>query len=456
MNSNKCKKKLIVCVTLIFLFPVFALSQPAPRLYHYERYFTYSGLHNSMSNETISVFSELVTVSEAPWLQIIFAECNLGNKSYFILKSVEDGSWQKFDNKSIKDWQLSSGYFNGDGVELELFVGSGDKNIFYKIKAIMVGERVSNNNQGIISESICGSVDNRTASTDAACGRIEPVGCTGWIASNGVYLTAGHCASGNMYILEFNVPASDPDGTVNHPPLEDQYQIIQPSIDFTDGGLGNDWAVFDCRANSNTGLLPVQAQMDFYRMSRDYNPSTVRITGYGVDGPSPDFGDPPPNNADNATQQTHSGPYNGETVVGASEVYLEYEADTQPGNSGSQVIVNGTDITIGIHAEGGCTSSGGSNKGTSFENDDLENAIQTFPGTNVVYLDNGHPTTVEDGTVFRPYDTIIEASSAVSSGGILSIVAGYYNENIIINRPMTITAPVGVVRIGTSSSQISK
>jgi hypothetical protein len=196
--------------------------------------------------------------------------------------------------------------------------------------------------------------------------------------------------------------------------------------------------------------------MDFYRMSRDYNPSTVRITGYGVDGPSPDFGDPPPNNADNATQQTHSGPYNGETVVGASEVYLEYEADTQPGNSGSQVIVNGTDITIGIHAEGGCTSSGGSNKGTSFENDDLENAIQTFPGTNVVYLDNGHPTTVEDGTVFRPYDTIIEASSAVSSGGILSIVAGYYNENIIINRPMTITAPVGVVRIGTSSSQISK
>ena len=86
----------------------------------------------------------------------------------------------------------------------------------------------------------------------------------------------------------------------------------------------------------------------------------------------------------------------------------------------------------------------------------MEDAIQTFPGANVVYLDNGHTIPSEDGTVFRPFDTIIEAVGAVSSGGIVSIVAGSYDENIIINSPMTIIAPVGPVTIGTSNSQIFK
>ena len=43
-----------------------------------------------------------------------------------------------------------------------------------------------------------------------------------------------------------------------------------------------------------------------------------------------------------------------------------------------------------------------------------------------------------------------QAVTAVPSGGIVSIVTGAYNESITINTAMTLTAPVGIVAIGTS------
>ena len=43
-----------------------------------------------------------------------------------------------------------------------------------------------------------------------------------------------------------------------------------------------------------------------------------------------------------------------------------------------------------------------------------------------------------------------EAVNEVSTGGIVSIVTGFYNETMTISKAMTITAPVGMVTIGTS------
>ena len=64
-------------------------------------------------------------------------------------------------------------------------------------------------------------------------------------------------------------------------------------------------------------------------------------------------------------------------------------------------------------------------------------------------------TVVENGTIFRPYDTFPEAIAVVPNGGILSIVEGTYpaseGNTFIIGddgRSMWLRAPVGDVIIG--------
>jgi hypothetical protein len=62
--------------------------------------------------------------------------------------------------------------------------------------------------------------------------------------------------------------------------------------------------------------------------------------------------------------------------------------------------------------------------------------------------------TLENGTIFHPYDTVTEAVAAVASNGVVSIVAGSYTKaaNTLTigddGKPMTIEAPVGSVTIG--------
>lgn len=430
--------------------PLQAQAQPDPIPQHKEPYHLDSRDYEGLG-EAESVFRETIRVPDIPWLRIHFDDYNLGTESYVTITSVADGAQQSFNAETLPQWLDSTAFFNGDAVEVELHVAPGETGIFIKIEEITVGEWVG---EGAMIESICGATDDRVSSTDPREGRIVGAhGCTGWIASNGAHLAAGHCVGGTGDILEFNVPDSLGDGTIQHPGTEYQYPIVWG--DSTNGGTGNDWAVFDCSPNATTGLLPVQAQGAFYRMSRDSNPTTVRVTGYGVDGPPPNWGyGTSPRNSDNRTLQTHYGPYKGEEYQSASDVYIKYAVDTLNAGSGSPVIVYGTTTTIGIHTDGGCHTDG-QNYGTSFENNNLENAIQTFPGSNVVYADVGHPVSYEDGTVLRPYDTISEAVSAVTSNGRLSIVKGSYSKaagNTFTagadGKSFLIEAPVGTVTIG--------
>jgi hypothetical protein len=109
-------------------------------------------------------------------------------------------------------------------------------------------------------------------------------------------------------------------------------------------------------------------------------------------------------------------------------------------------------FAIGIHTNAGCTETGGSNKGTSFEHDPLEDALQDLPGPNTIYVDNfagwDDVVTTGDGTIFRPYDTVVEGRDNVPVGGIVSIVAGTYDETLTIDKAMALVAPVGAVTIG--------
>lgn len=140
-----------------------------------------------------------------------------------------------------------------------------------------------------------------------------------------------------------------PNGTLQHPGPEDQYSVNVSTKIFTNGGVGNDWGVFEVYPNSITGLMPKQAQNAYWPLVQDLGPDSIRITGYGVD-----------DGTANQTQQTHIGPN-----AGSSGTTMRYVTDTEGGNSGSPVIDGLTNNAVGVHTHGGCGVSSGNNNGTS-------------------------------------------------------------------------------------------
>lgn len=424
-----------------------SLAQPAQIPSHQQAFSLHSDVHDGLMEDFLMAFKDVVRAPDAPWLRLHFSEYNLGMHSYITITSLKDGAQQRLDARSLGQWRGGTAFFNGDAAEVELNVAPGDRGVFFHIDGITVGEHAD---QGSGSKDICGD-DDRIASTNPRCGRIIGATglCSGFIVSNGAHLSAGHCNT-NLIILQFNVPPSLPNGTIQHPGPNDQYSIDPASIAFHDdtgegNELGNDWAVFACFPNANTGLLPVHAQGAFYRMSRDDDPSDVRVTGYGSD----------PGTSGNYAQQTDSGSYLGQTYWDASDVGIEYIVDTESGSSGSPVIILGALRTLGIHEAGGCFPPLFGNWGTGFENNHLENAIAAFPGPNAVYVDQIHPITPKDGTVLRPFATVSAGVNGVTSGGIVSIVAGSYTETVIAGadgKAMRLEAPVGTVIIGATKS----
>jgi hypothetical protein len=161
--------------------------------------------------------------------------------------------------------------------------------------------------------------------------------------------------------------------------------------------------VFQVLPNTQTGLTPAAAQGATFQLSNTDNPAQVRITGYGVDGPAPNFGAGGPRNTQNQTQQTHGGTLS-QNTGGATSGVLRYEVDTQGGNSGSPVIVEGGNIAIGIHTNGGCTASGGTNAGTSFRNAALWAAVNP-------------------ALTWRPWKTVSEGST-MPGAPVTAVVTG--------------------------------
>ena len=348
-------------VVFIFLgFTSTAFSQTAEIPNHYESYELQSGYFNGngqAGSEAVNVFTGTIEFQNIPWLMVHFSDANLGENSYMIITSLYDNLWQKLDAVSIRQWNFFSAFFNGSVVEIKLFVDPMDKQVFFKTDEVMVGEWVNNTPP----ESICGSTDDRIASDQPATGRLVSIGCTAWIIPNGKFVTAGHCLDATSgTVVEFQVPMSLPNGTIQHPSPEDQYSVDVTSKIFVNGGVGNDWGVFEVFPNSITGLMPKEAQGAYWPLAQDLGPDSIRITGYGVDGPPPGFGNGA-RDSTNQTQQTHVGPN-----AGSSGTTMRYVTDTQGGNSGSPVIDALTNTAVGVHTHGGCSSSGGNNSGTSF------------------------------------------------------------------------------------------
>lgn len=339
----------VVLASLVLFTNSFA--QTAPLQYYIQSYHLESGVFDgdgSPENNPVEVFSSVVELHSVPWLQLHFSDSNLGSESYIIIKSLYDGLWQKLNSVSLEQWNNFSAYFNGNAVEIKLFLAPSDRQVFIHIDEIVVGEWA----EGDPSFSICGTTDDRELSNQQATGRLLSPGCTGWIIPNGKIVSAGHCltsATGST-VLQFNVPPSLPNGTVQHPGPEDQYSVNVSTRVFVNGGVGNDWGVIEAYPNSVTNLLPIQAQGTYWPLAQNLGPDSIRITGYGTDS-----------GVTNQVQQTHVGPN-----AGSSGTTMRYRTDTTGGNSGSPVIDESTGVAVGVHTHGGCTSTGGNNNGTSF------------------------------------------------------------------------------------------
>jgi hypothetical protein len=370
-------------------------------------------VQNNTTGEQI-IFAQMVESPGAAWLRLRFdiaelaGDVRAGDASYLRITSAHDGAVQHLNPRTMSQWQNTSAYFNGDAVYIELFAfpGTGDNQI--RITEVVAGLRGGNS-----TTSICGPTDDRVPSSSARSARLLPVGCTAWIIDDAkhCFLAAGHCPYyGGIDVVEFNVPMSEPDGTIVHPAPEDQYATDPESVQYTFTGIGNDWAYFGCFPNSQTGLTAYQAQGEYFILDDappPVNGQTIRITGYGVDSSPSSY---------NQIQQTNTGAY--VTNAGSS---ISYTVDTTGGNSGSAVLNVDTGLAIGIHTNGGCTSGGGSNTGCSINNAGLQNALANPQGVCAVSLEflfpDGRPDIVDpDGSTTMQVSIVGEGDDAMEPG----------------------------------------
>ena len=301
------------------------------------------------------IYRERVSVRSARWMQLVFAETTrLAPGSRLRITSTRDNGVQWFNSESLLQWSNQSALFNGNEVLLELFAAPHSTGNRVAVDRAMAGQ------PDIDSDSICGDFDNRVQSFEPRQGRLF-VGCTGWLVNDDLMLTAGHCVDSGTTIIEFNVPDSTASGNIVRSNPNDQYPFTV--LDSDDRGVGFDWSVNRVGPNSNTNLLPAQAQGGNYSLGSVPGfvaSQTIRITGYGNTSPR-DFL--------YLVQKTHTGP-----LVEIGPLELRYATDTTGGNSGSPVIDEASGLAIGIHTHAGCNTVGG-NAGTRIDHPDFQNAF---------------------------------------------------------------------------------
>lgn len=252
---------------LLTLCPCVATGQPAPFPSQTVPFSVDTGTFRGgvgPGAEAFRAFRRVVRIPGALWLQLHFGNHELGPESFVTVTSIKDGEQQRLDTNGMRVWQNRTAMFNGDAVQVELHVAPGEEGIFFTIKEVIGGEEISDRSEvtGETSgpEAICGATDDRVGSAHRAVGRTTG-GCTGYIVSNGAYLTAGHCTPIGQ--LHFNIPLSQPNGGIVAPPLADQCPVT--TVNTVPFSLGDDWAVFDLGPDADgNNRLAVHAQGAFF------------------------------------------------------------------------------------------------------------------------------------------------------------------------------------------------
>lgn len=388
MMHNLKKQYLSVLVFAVFsmMFNNFSLGQAAPAVNplnsHEIKMPVSTGSIYHVGDQQELVWSETIVVDDAVWVrlefdQLVLAGSPLGGASSILkITSLEDGKFQVLNSETAQQWRNTSAYFNGNAVRLELFAEPNGRMNLVSLATVTAGEPLGFD----VNQTICDGNDDRQLSEDPRSARGEPIGCSCWLFNdrNNCFITAGHCALGTDVAM-FNVPLSDANGNRQFPGPEDQYVVDQSSMQFVNGGVGNDWCYFGCFPNANTGLTAFEAQGQSYELgtpAQVQDGDEIRITGYG----STSF---PVDPTWNSAQKTQVGFY---SLFSNNE--LGYRTDTTGGNSGSPVIFEPTGQVIGVHTHGGCGSNGsGMNLGTAIIQSGFSNALDSPQGICVLTID---------------------------------------------------------------------
>lgn len=324
-----------------------------------------SGPLDNASNDPQSVFRAVVQIEGAAWLRLYFDDVTLREGSTMIVTSLADNAKQHHSADTIAEWYNTSAYFNGNAVEIELIAGAGttgNRFILGQVAYQMAG--------GSVAGSLCGicDVDDRLPTEERWTGRLMPVGCTASMYNtSGCFVSAGHCM-GFAFVQQFQVPLSNPDGSLQHPGPEDQYMVRESSIAFINGGVGLDWGYFTCFANTETELTAIEAQGDYRPIATelpDEFPVEIVVVGYGV----AEVGEL------SQAQKRGVGALAGiESGFGSQEPAWYHRVDTTGGNSGSSITYNDKIIGIVSHCTTDCP-----NIGTLINQSDFVDARSACP-----------------------------------------------------------------------------
>jgi hypothetical protein len=289
-----------------------------------------SGFRTNLAVDAAVVYEAIVHVKDAAWMRLHFAPgTQLGRGSFLRVRSLEDGEVQELDLRALASWNRATAYFNGSAVSVELVAGPATTRNRLRI------EQAELEVIAAIPAGICGvcGVDDRVSSSEDWVGRLMPTGCTASVWNEqSCLVSAGHCVGGTM-VIEMNVPLSDPDCGLNHPPIADQFPIT--AVQFDNGGPGNDWSVMRTGDNGQgQSIYERYGQLRTISTSPPVSSQMINVWGYGVDTEC----------TLSQSQQRSTG-----SVSVVSGLWFTHTADTTGGNSGSSVIRANQIVGIATH-----------------------------------------------------------------------------------------------------------
>ncbi|ORZ33585.1 hypothetical protein BCR44DRAFT_141509 [Catenaria anguillulae PL171] len=304
-------------------------------------------------------------------------------------------SVQYLNAETLQQWSHRSAYFNGGRLLIEVLADPAiptkpDETISIVIDSVSVNNQVGRATTIYLPppNSLCTPKDERKPSRDARQGRLYPASCTAFTVNdgkNGCQVTAGHCFADGTDPTEQVLQADVPLSTTllygdrlfaihRHPPADKQWAIDPSSVQFGyvtpsdeeyekgDLSKGEDWAVLGTFRNPNHGQtfrefnkgqqyslaqLDKNGRLDAKVLKKS---TKIALTGYGT---SPLAGEDKVIKSMDLTQQTVVA-----TLFDSPDAnHLRHRADSHGGQSGSPIILVGTDTVIGIHTNGGCDPS---------------------------------------------------------------------------------------------------
>ena len=361
------------------------------------------------------VISFTVHVEGAHWLRLHFSSVELAGEwssetgSILRMTSLRDAEVQELHSRGVEQWQGSSAYFNGDTLLVEVLAQPHQR------ANRLVMERAVAGLSPIGADFGCG-VDTRIPSSDGRVARILPLGCTAFLIADcqSCFLSAGHCVAAGM-VAQFNVPLSQTNGTLVHPPIADQFPIDPVSVQSQNAGVGFDWAYFGGLTN-NLGETPMQRQRARFVVTDvpPFDPAdAIRVNGHGV-----------ALGALNQTQQTELG-----TWTGITTNVVRFTTFVVPGNSGSPVIHGPTGAVLGIVTHDDCgPNNTQNNHATRWIHPNLQAALANPMGV------CAGTTCASVGTPFCPTGPSMSVISGSGSSSIASNDLRLHANNVPSNR----------------------